>query len=79
MAWPLEMEAACVSKMLVLYNTTWRQHPDEHGLRFVNESNGPAIVSCKYGTEIFGSVIWGSCLSSRVTNIISKILHHRVS
>jgi hypothetical protein len=64
MAWPLEKEAACVSKMvLVVYSITWCQYPEEHDLPFVNESSGPVIVSCKYGTEIFGSVIWGNCLS----------------
>ena len=41
--------------------------------------SGPVIVSCKYGTEIFGSVIWGNCLNSWVTTSFSKILHHRVS
>ena len=74
MAWPLEKEAACVSKMFVLYSTTWCQYPEEHDLPFVNESSGPVIVSYKYGTEIFGSVIWGNCLSSRVTTNVSKIL-----
>jgi len=61
-AWPLEKEAACVSKMLVLYSTMWCQYPEKHGLPFVNESSGPVIVSYKYGTEIFGSVIWGKSL-----------------
>jgi hypothetical protein len=79
MAWPLETEAACVSKVLVLYNITWCQYPEEHGLPFVNESSGPVIVFYKYGTEIFGSVICGNYLSSRVATSFSKILHHGVS
>jgi hypothetical protein len=79
MVWPLETEAACVSKMLVLYSTIWCQYPEEHGLPFVNESNVPVIVSYKYGTEMFGSVIWGNCLSSKVTTSFSEILHHKVS
>jgi hypothetical protein len=49
-----------------------------HGVKIqknmVNETSGPVIVSCKYGTELFDSVIWGNLLSSWVTTSFSKIL-----